>query len=418
MRVLTSPARAKINLCLFVGPTRADGRHEVVTLMDSLELCDDVRLVVDPPGLQADEVICPGVEGPNLAAAALAAFREQTKWDGPPLRLEIVKRIPIAGGMAGGSADAAAALRLAAEAAGLDDRRWLEDIAAGLGADVPSQIRGGLTLATGIGARLRPLDDHLDYSVVVVPVDEELHVADVYAEADRLGLARDALGLARSLTRVQAALSSETVLDRVQNDLQDAARSLCPAIDVALEAALAAGADHAIVSGSGPTVLALFSEDAHRERAAAAAAALAEAGRVPAPILTWPAGPVLIARRLSRSSSIYGTIHRHDEHADHLRRRVDLRHRRAVGVRRADRVSGVERLLEDVGAARRELPLAVRPRDAPAPRRGRRCRDRVLLGHHRGVAYDDGQPRREDPGARFRCAGRHHGSGRIGRRTA
>ena len=148
-------------------------------------------------------------------------------------------------------------------------------------------------LATGIGARLRPLDDRLDYSVVVVPVAAELRAADVYAEADRLGLARDALGLARSLTRVQAALSSETVLDRVQNDLQDAARSLCPAIDEALEDALAAGADHAIVSGSGPTVLALFSEEGHRERASAAAATLAEAGRAPAPILTGPAGPVL-----------------------------------------------------------------------------------------------------------------------------
>ena len=81
------------------------------------------------------------------------------------MRLEITKRIPIAAGMAGGSADAAAALRLAAEAAGLDDRRWLEDIAAGLGADVPSQVRGGLMLATGIGARLRPLEDRLEYSV-------------------------------------------------------------------------------------------------------------------------------------------------------------------------------------------------------------------------------------------------------------
>jgi 4-diphosphocytidyl-2-C-methyl-D-erythritol kinase len=293
MRVLTSPARAKINLCLFVGPLRPDGRHEVVTLMDSLELCDDVRLILDPPGVGADQVSCPGVKGPNIAAAALAAFREQTKWDGPPVRLEIDKRIPIAGGLAGGSADAAAALRLAAEAAGLDDRRWLEDIAAGLGADVPSQVRGGLVLATGIGARLRPLHGRLDYSVVVVPVAAELRAAEVYAEADRLGLARDALGLARSLTRVQAALSSETVLDRVQNDLQDAACSLCPAIDVALEDALAAGADHAIVSGSGPTVLALFSEEGHRERASAAAATFAEAGRSPAPILTGPAGPVL-----------------------------------------------------------------------------------------------------------------------------
>jgi 4-diphosphocytidyl-2-C-methyl-D-erythritol kinase len=293
MRTLSTEARAKVNLCLFVGPARPDGRHEVVTLMDSLELCDDVRLVIEPPGLGADEVSCPGVEGPNLAAAALATFREQTKWDGPPVRLEIDKRIPIAGGMAGGSADAAAALRLAAEAAGLDDRRWLEDIAATLGADVPSQIRGGLVLATGIGARLRPLDDRLGYSVVVVPVDAKLGAGDVYAEADRLGLARDRLGLARALTRVQAALSSETVLDRVQNDLQDAARSLCPAIDVALEAALAAGADHALVSGSGPTVLALFSEEGHRERATAAEATLRDAGRSPAPILTGPAGPVL-----------------------------------------------------------------------------------------------------------------------------
>jgi len=293
MRTLTSEARAKVNLCLFVGPQRPDGRHEVVTLMDSLELCDDVRLHVEPPGLEADEVVCPGVEGPNLATAALAAFREQTKWDGPPVRLEIDKRIPIAGGMAGGSADAAAALRLAAEAAGLDDRRWLEDIAATLGADVPSQIRGGLVLATGIGARLRPLDDRLDYSVVVVPVDAQLRAGDVYAEADRLGLARDTLGLARALTRVQAALSAETVLYRVQNDLQDAARSLCPAIDDALEAALAAGADHALVSGSGPTVLALFSEEGHRERAGAAEQTLRGAIHSPAPILTGPAGRVL-----------------------------------------------------------------------------------------------------------------------------
>ncbi|HEX4345911.1 MAG TPA: hypothetical protein VHZ31_10150 [Solirubrobacteraceae bacterium] len=292
MRTLTTHARGKINLCLFVGPERPDGRHEIVTLMDSLALCDDVEMVIGPPGLTADEVLCPGVEGPNLAASALAAFREQTAWDAPPVRLEIAKRIPIAGGMAGGSADAAAALRLAAEAAGLDDRRWLEDIAAGLGADVPSQIRGGLVLATGIGARLRPLSAGLEYSVVVIPVDAELRAGDVYAEADRLGLARDALGLARSLTRVQAALSSETVLDRVHNDLQDAARSLCPAIDDVLESALAAGADHAMVSGSGPTVLALFSEDGHRERATAAHAALVEAGRTPVPILTEPAGPM------------------------------------------------------------------------------------------------------------------------------
>jgi 4-diphosphocytidyl-2-C-methyl-D-erythritol kinase len=289
MTELRTPARAKINLCLFVGPTRSDGRHEVVTLMDSLDLCDDVRLQVGPEGLRADEVVCPGVEGPNLAAAALAAFRARTGWDGPPVRLEVAKRIPIAGGMAGGSADAAAALRLAAEAAGIDDRRLLEEIAAELGSDVPSQVRGGLVLATGEGTRLRPLVTVLEYAVVVLPVRAELAASEVYAEAERLELPRDALGLARSLTRLQAAISAETVLDHVHNDLQDAARSLCPAIDEALEAAINAGADHALVSGSGPTVLALFIEVRHRERAATAHETLLAEGRTPAPILAAPA---------------------------------------------------------------------------------------------------------------------------------
>ncbi|MEA2194522.1 MAG: 4-diphosphocytidyl-2-C-methyl-D-erythritol kinase [Solirubrobacteraceae bacterium] len=292
MTELRTPARAKINLCMFVGPSRPDGRHEVVTLMDSLDLCDDVSLEVGPPGLHADEVVCPGVRGPNIAAAALAAFRERTGWDAPPVRLKIVKRVPVAGGMGGGSADAAATLRLAAEAAGIHDRRLLEEVAAGLGADVPSQVRGGLVIATGEGDRLRPLFISLEYAVVVLPVQAELSAGAVYAEADRLGLPRDGLGLARSLTRVQAAISAETVLDHVHNDLQDAARSLCPAIDGALEAAINAGADHALVSGSGPTVLALFIETGHRERAAMAHGTLLAEGRSPAPILAGPAGPI------------------------------------------------------------------------------------------------------------------------------
>jgi len=293
MTELRTEARAKINLCLFVGPRRGDGHHELVTLMDSLDLADDVVAQTGVGELTADEVICPGVEGPNLAAAALAAFRERTGWDGPPLRLQIDKRIPVAGGMGGGSSDAAAALRLASQVSGIGDRRLLEEIASGLGSDVASQVRGGLTIATGEGSRLRPIPISLDYAAVVLPVDAPLLAGDVYAEADRLGLPRDALGLARSLTRTQAALSAETVLDHVHNDLQDAARSLCPAIDEAIEAAINAGADHALVSGSGPTVLALFIEVGHRERAAMAHETLLAGGRTPTPILARPAGPMV-----------------------------------------------------------------------------------------------------------------------------
>jgi 4-diphosphocytidyl-2-C-methyl-D-erythritol kinase len=292
MTVLTTEARAKINLCLFVGPRRGDGHHEIVTLMDSLSLSDEVRMQTDPPGVVEDEVVCLGVSGTNLAADALRAFRERTGWDGAPVRLEIDKRIPVAGGMAGGSADAAAALRLASEASGLGNRRLLEEIGASLGADVASQVRGGLTLATGTGSRLRPLSMTLSYSVVVVPLDDRLAAGDVYDEADRLGLTRETLDLARSLTRTQAALSSETILERLHNDLQDAARSLCPAIDGTLEAVLAAGADHALVSGSGPTVLGVFVGSGHRDRAARVCDSLTEEGRTPAPLLTAPAGPI------------------------------------------------------------------------------------------------------------------------------
>ena len=152
--VLHARAPAKINLCLLVGPVRDhDGRHELVSVMDTVSLADD--LVLEPADGGADEVVCAGVEGPNLVAAAIEAFRARIGWDGAPVRITVTKRIPVAGGMAGGSADAAATLRLLAAHAGTGDDA-LEELATPLGADVPSQIRGGRVLATGAGERLEP----------------------------------------------------------------------------------------------------------------------------------------------------------------------------------------------------------------------------------------------------------------------
>ncbi len=289
--IYATEAPAKINLSLYVGPKLPDGNHDLVTVMDSLTLVDDIRLTVGPAGLEDDTVDCPGVEGPNLASAAIAAFREHTGWDGPPVHVHITKRIPVSGGMAGGSSDAAAVLRLLSAAADIDDRWMLGEVAATLGADVPSQIRGGMLLATGVGERVRPLQRYESYSALVLPVDAELSAAEVYAEADRLGIPRDPLELARALTRTQAALSSETLMEKLHNDLEAAARALCPAIDEALDAAHRAGADTAIVSGSGPTVVGLFFEEFHRERAAAGLATLETEDRSPAAILAKPADP-------------------------------------------------------------------------------------------------------------------------------
>src|SRR5918996_2721532 len=103
--MFASFAPGKVNLSLFVGAPRADGLHPLVSVVQSVSLADELTL--RPADGDEDEVVCPGVDGPNLAARALALFREATGWDGPPQRLEISKRVPVAAGMGGGSSDAA-----------------------------------------------------------------------------------------------------------------------------------------------------------------------------------------------------------------------------------------------------------------------------------------------------------------------
>jgi 4-diphosphocytidyl-2-C-methyl-D-erythritol kinase len=278
---LHARAPAKINLCLLVGPVRPqDGRHELVSVMDTVSLADE--LVLEPAHAGADEVACPGVEGPNLVAAAVAAFRERIGWTGPPVRISVEKRIPVAGGMAGGSADAAAALRLLAAHAGGASDALLEEIGATLGADVPSQVRGGRVLATGAGEQLEPAAPGGPYGVLVLPSPAALSTAAVYAEADRRTL-RTPAQLARAC---EALRQADVLASGVENDLQDPARALCPAIDGALAEAAAAGADELLVSGSGPTVLGLFAGEAGADRAREAAAELA--GREPAAIAAAP----------------------------------------------------------------------------------------------------------------------------------
>lgn len=302
-------APAKINLGLFVGSPRAsDGRHELVSVMQSISLADELTLELAPgedanpargEGANAEDaagdlVLCPGVESPpgeNLAARALALFREATGWEAPRLRLSIVKRIPVAAGLGGGSADAAAALRLAARASGLGSEKLLLELAARLGADVPAQIAPGRWLATGAGERLRelPAPSH-PFGVLVLALATELSTAAVYARADELGAprpARELADLARALEvafGLSAAVPSEREL--LHNDLQAAAISLCPPIEPALRQALEAGADLAFVSGSGPTVMGLFLRANGPERARRAVDGLT--GREPTPICAVP----------------------------------------------------------------------------------------------------------------------------------
>lgn len=255
-------APAKLNLCLYLGGRREDGLHELCSLFEPLALAD--RLVVTEA--ERDEVICPGVEGENLAARALAALRERG-WSRPPLRIEIEKRTPVAAGLGGGSADAAAVLRLAA-----GEVADLEQIAAALGADVPSQLTPALALVRGAGEGVELLPEPAEHAVVLLPDGGGLSTAAVFAEADQLGLGRSAAELEELAGRLREAAGAGSsplaYAELLVNDLEPAARSLRPEIGAALDTLRDAGASLALLTGSGPTAFGLFPDLAAAREAA------------------------------------------------------------------------------------------------------------------------------------------------------
>jgi 4-diphosphocytidyl-2-C-methyl-D-erythritol kinase len=260
---LTLRAPAKLNLCLYLGRRRDDGLHELRSLFCPITLSD--RIVVSDA--ERDEVVCPQVDGPNVAEAALTALRDRG-WRANPLRLEIEKRIPVAAGLGGGSADAAAVLRLARE-----DIGDLDSLAAELGADVPSQLDPAFALVGGAGEVVEPLAAPAHFGIVLVPDDEGLLTAEVYAEADRLGGGREPAELdeiaAELLRAASGGASPLAYRELLVNDLARAAVSLRPRIGRALEALRDAGAGVALVTGSGPTAFGLFADVAAADAAAA-----------------------------------------------------------------------------------------------------------------------------------------------------
>jgi 4-diphosphocytidyl-2-C-methyl-D-erythritol kinase len=284
---LRAPAPAKVNLCLFLGELRADGRHDLVTLFESLSLADEVEVTTGVS--DADEVLCPGIEGPNIVSTALSLLRARG-WDAPPTRITIEKRIPIAAGLGGGSADAAAVLRIAPFVSPVPVGVPAE-IATELGADVPSQLEPGLVLGTGAGDEVRPVTARLPHAFVVVPQAEGLSTADVYARADGLGLPRDPSDLDARRSELLSAIESGPGLppELLVNDLEPASVSLHPAIARALEAVRGAGADHALICGSGPTVAGVFCGSDAFNRAGAAANGLV--GRFPRACAAQPVAP-------------------------------------------------------------------------------------------------------------------------------
>jgi len=250
--VIRERAPAKVNLVLHVGSPRSDGLHRVCSLLARIDLADELEVGES----ERDEIHCPGVEGANLAERALAVFREAEPRAARPLAVRIEKRVPVAAGLGGGSGDAAAVLRAANELGGRPlSASALRALAARIGADVPSQIEPGHALVTGAGEQVEPVSLP-PMALVLLPSGRGLRTADVYAELDRAGGARERLDPGR--LRALASASLGELAAAVENDLEPAALALRPELERTLAALRRHGALAAAISGSGPTAFGVF----------------------------------------------------------------------------------------------------------------------------------------------------------------
>ena len=298
MTAVTARAPAKINLQLAVGPRRADRYHDLVTVFQAISLYDDVTVTeTDGPG--EDRVLVSGYGAgavpagrDNLALMAAAAL---TRVAGLPheadrrLEITIRKRIPVAAGLAGGSADAAAALVACNELwhVGLSQEQLIE-VAAVVGSDVAFALLGGTAVGQGRGEQLTPALASGEYHWVLAVANGALSTPEVYAAFDRLnGPDGRVPGLDHALMAALRSGHPDAVGDTLSNDLQPAAISLFPALRKTLAAGRELGALGAIVAGSGPTC-AFLAADA--ERAVDLAVSLSGAGVCRA--VARAAGPV------------------------------------------------------------------------------------------------------------------------------
>jgi 4-diphosphocytidyl-2-C-methyl-D-erythritol kinase len=274
---------AKVNLHLAVGARRDDGYHDLTTVFQALSLTDEVVVAVaEDPGVEVTgegaTLVPAGSE--NLAWRAVEALAEHVgrDLDDTTVKVLIRKAIPVAGGMAGGSADAAATLVGLAALWRLDvGRDELAMVAARLGSDVPFMLHGGTALGTGRGERLVPVLTRHQFHWVIALDKRGLRTPDVFGELDRL---RDD-GRPQRTGDVEPVLEALASGDPRQlalllgNDLQAAAVSLRPTLRRTLRAGVSAGALAGLVSGSGPTCAFLCSDG---EAAVRVAAELAGAG--------------------------------------------------------------------------------------------------------------------------------------------
>ncbi len=266
----TQRAYAKINIGLDVLRRRADGYHEVKMIMQTVDIYDELVLERrKQPGieLRMDNSELPSGGDNLICRAADLLFREKEITGG--VNISLTKRIPIAAGMAGGSADAAAALRGLNELFDMGySLKELQALGVGLGADIPYCLAGGTMLSEGIGEILTPLPAPPAAHLVIAKPDINVSTAFVYGNlhADRLAWHPDIDGMIAALQKGDL----DGITDRLGNVLETVTVKAHPVIEQIRELLRKQGAENALMSGSGPTVFGIFKEKETAERAAEA----------------------------------------------------------------------------------------------------------------------------------------------------
>jgi len=259
---------AKVNLQLSVGPKESDGYHEVVTVFQAISLFDNLRISRSEQfdiTLEGDFTNGVPVDQSNLVSKAVEIMSERFEID-KNLSIEINKSIPVAGGMAGGSADAAATLLGIDQLFGLGlSKDELGEVARKLGSDVPFMLHGGTAVGRGRGDEITPALSRGNYHWVIAVSSNGLATPAVYGECDRLRTGLDIKAPALNDELLQALLSGDAnrVGKALNNDLQAAAISLRPALRLILDTGQEYGALGGIVSGSGPSVAFLVADEDH-----------------------------------------------------------------------------------------------------------------------------------------------------------
>jgi len=270
-RGVTARVPAKVNLQLSVGPLGSDGFHEVTTVFQAISLFDDVTVATADKGegikISITGQTSGGVPADNSNLAVKAAQLMIKNYDLPQdLVIKLKKEIPVAGGMAGGSADAAGVI------VGLDSlfelglsRDVMESVGSKIGSDVPFSICGGVAIGTGRGDQITPALAKGSYNWVLALSGQGLATPSVYQECDRLreGLSIAAPVVSEPLMQALRAGDAKALGKALTNELQPAACSLRPALRLVLDVGVDYGALGGIVSGSGPTVAFLVSDDDH-----------------------------------------------------------------------------------------------------------------------------------------------------------